>query len=107
MIQLFEQWGLSEKEQLSALGYSTSDGELLSRYRAGDAAIASVEDLERAHYLVSIQKSLLILFPRKGVAKIWMHRPNAEFDNMTPATVIGEPGLDGLALVLAHLERAL
>lgn len=83
------------------------DGELLSRYRVGDAAIESVEELACARLLVSIQKSLLILFPRKGVAKIWMHRPNAEFDHMTPARIIEEQGMDGLALLLAHLEQAL
>ncbi len=107
VMKLFDHWQLSNEEQLALLGLSISNRSALSRYRRGEPLAASRDLLERAGNLLSIHKSLRLLFPQnRALAYQWMGRPNKAFEGMSPAEAIQKWGFAGLLMVRAYLDRA-
>jgi hypothetical protein len=107
LVKLFEHWQLSTEEQLDALGFSTSNRAILSKYRRGEPISGSRDTLERAGHLLAIHKNLRLLFPRnRELAYAWIKARNRAFENRTPIEVIREFGFAGLLMVLAYLDRA-
>ena len=107
LMRLFDHWSLSTEEQLSALGFATTNRAALSRFRKGEAITANRDTLERAGHLLNIHKNLRLLFPHnRELAYAWIKTRNRAFENLTPAQVICEFGFRGLLMVLAYLERA-
>ncbi|MCG3186243.1 MAG: hypothetical protein IOMNBAOH_00798 [Rhodocyclaceae bacterium] len=107
LMKLFDHWQLSTEEQLDALGYSTTNRAVLTRYRRGEPISATRDTLERAGHLLGIHKNLRLLFPRnRDLAYAWIKARNRAFDNRMPIEVIREHGFAGLLMVRAYLDRA-
>jgi len=106
LMKLFQHWGLSSEEQLALLGLSTNNRAALSRYRKGEPLAANRDLLERAGNLLSIHKSLRLLFPHnRELVYSWMGQRNKAFEGMTPAEAIRKWGFAGLLMVRTYLDR--
>ena len=105
VMNLFSHWGLSSDDQLAMLGLDTSSRSTLSRYRH-DHPLAQNRDLkERVGHLLSIHKSLRIIFPyNKEIAYGWMSLRNKQLHGMSPVEVIREYGFAGLLMVRRLLD---
>ena len=107
VMKLFEHWQLSTEEQLSLLGLATSNRGALARYRKGEPLAPNRDLLERVGILLSIHKSLRLLFPHnRELAYAWMKNQNRAFEGMTPTQTIKQWGFPGLLMVRAYLDRA-
>jgi hypothetical protein len=107
LMVLFGHWELSNEDQLALLGLAPDNRAALSRYRNGKPLAASRDLLERAGNLLSIHKSLRLLFPHnRELAYQWMTQRNKAFDDMTPAEVIKQWGFTGLLMVRTYLDKA-
>lgn len=107
LMKLFDHWKLTTEEQLDALGFSTTNRAILTKYRRGEPISNSRDTLERAGHLLGIHKNLRLLFPHnQDLAYAWMKARNKAFENCTPIEVIREYGFAGLLMVLAYLDRA-
>lgn len=105
-IMLFEHWNLSTKDQLGLLGVSKNNRSLLQRYRRGGPLINDRDKLDRVAMLLSIHKSLRLLFPHnRNMAYSWMTTPNRAFKEGTPTKLIDEQGMMGLYIVKKYLNR--
>jgi len=107
LMTLFSHWQLTSEEQLALLGLSTKNRSVLARYRKGDPLAPNRDLLERAGILLSIHKSLRILFPKnRDLAYAWMKQHNKAFDGSTPVDAIKEWGFTGLLMVRSYLDKA-
>lgn len=103
---LFEHWNLSTKDQLSLLGVSKINRSLLQRYRRGGSLTNDRDKLDRVAILLSIHKSLRLLFPHnRNMAYSWMMTPNRAFNERTPTKLIDEQGMMGLYIVQNYFNR--
>lgn len=106
LIALFDLWNLSIREQLGLLGIRKTNRSLLRRYRQGKPLANDRDKLERAAILLSIHKSLHLLFPHhRELAYSWMKTPNCAFKESPPVNLIDELGIMGLYIVQRHLDR--
>lgn len=107
LMKLFDHWKLTTEEQLDALGFSTTNRAILTKYRRGEPISNSRDTLERAGHILGIHKNLRLLFPHnRDLAYAWMKARNKAFENCAPIEVIREYGFAGLLMVLAYLDRA-
>jgi hypothetical protein len=103
---LFDLWGLSGKERLQLLGLSPNSRSSLKRYRKGKPLPNRPDLLERVGYLLSVHKSLGLLFPHNPDIKTsWIRKRNKAFDDSTPLDLMISEGLVGLAKVSRYLDR--
>jgi len=106
LMTLFDHWDLTTSQQLSLLGLSKDNRSALSNYRKGRALANDRDKLERAGILLSVHKSLRLLFPHnRALAYAWMRQPNRAFQGVSPVDVIDQQGMIGLYLVRAYLDR--
>lgn len=107
LIRMFENWKLSNEEQLDVLGLSTDNRAALSRYRKGEPISNSRDIMDRAGNLLAVHKNLRLLFPKnRELAYSWMKTKNRAFHGNTPVEVIREMGFSGLLYVRSYLDRA-
>lgn len=104
--KLFELWGLSTSQQLNLLGLGPNSRSMLPRYRKGESPVSANRDvLERIGWLLSIHKSLRLLFPYdKEFQYAWVHRRNELLDNYKPIEIMIEKGFIGIATIARHLD---
>jgi hypothetical protein len=104
---LFDKWNLTSEEQLDLLGLSANSRSLLSAYRKGAKTIPSSRDtMERVAWLLSIHKSLRLLFPRNPeIRYTWVKRRNLALNNLTPLEVMRQGGILGLTFISRHLDH--
>lgn len=106
LMGLFKHWQLSTVEQLDALGLPITSRATLARYRHGKPLAGDRDTLDRAANLLSIHKSLRLMFPRNlELAYQWMKLRNRAFDGMPPIDVIRTHGFAGLLMVRSYLNR--
>lgn len=105
MIKLFDLWNLSTSDRLELLGQSAASRANLTRYRNG-APLPNLRDLlDRAGWLLSIHKSLRLLYPHnKELRYAWVNLRNRAFDNLTPLQVMRCEGIIGMAKVSRYLD---
>ncbi len=107
VMSLFEHWQLSTEDQAALLGIAPNNRAALARYRRGEPIGTSRDQYDRVGHLLSIHKSLRLLFPQnRDLAYRWMTTRNRAFDNLTPVEVIKEWGFAGLLLIRSYLDRA-
>ncbi len=107
MMNLFSHWQLSTENQLALLGLSTTNRSALTRYRKGEPLASNRDLMDRVGILLSIHKSLRLLFPHnRELAYAWMTQSNKAFDGMTPTKVINKWGFSGLLMVRGYLDKA-
>lgn len=103
--RLFDLWKLPVSDQLNLLGLSETSRSMLSRYRKGNAIPNSRDMMERVGWLLSIHKSLRLLFPyNREFRQQWITNRNRMLDNLRPIDIMKEKGIIGIATVARHLE---
>ena len=108
LLRLFEHWQLSPNQQLSLLGLPPDNPTCPHKYLCGRPLNNDHDKLERASALLSIHKSLRLLFPRnRNLAYRWIQQPNRAFEGQTPIEVIERNGMQGMYMVLRYLDEQL
>ena len=103
--RLFELWELPSADQLELLGLSRTSRAQLSKYRKGGALPSSRDMLDRIGWLLSIHKSLRLLYPRnENIRYTWVKRRNQILDDQRPLDIMKLQGLIGIARVARYLD---
>ena len=103
--RLFELWNLSTADQLELLGLSRTSRAQISKYRNGGAVPSSRDMLDRIGWLLSIHKSLRLLYPRnENIRYTWIKRRNRVLDDQRPLDIMKYQGLIGVARVARYLD---
>ena len=103
--RLFELWKISTADQLELLGLSRTSRAQISRYRNGGAVPSSRDMLDRIGWLLSIHKSLRLLYPRnEHIRYTWVKRRNKILDDQRPLDIMKNQGLIGVARVARYLD---
>ena len=103
--RLFELWELPSADQLELLGLSRTSRAQLSKYRKGGALPSSRDMLDRIGWLLSIHKSLRLLYPRnENIRYTWVKRRNKILDDQRPLDIMKHQGLIGIARVARYLD---
>ena len=103
--RLFELWNLPAADQLELLGLSRTSRAQISKYRKGGALPSSRDMLDRIGWLLSIHKSLRLLYPRnESIRYTWVQRRNQILDDQRPLDVMKDQGLIGIARVARYLD---
>ena len=103
--RLFELWRLTTADQLELLGLSRTSRAQISRYRKGGAVPSSRDMLDRIGWLLSIHKSLRLLYPRnENVRYTWIMRRNRILEDQRPLDIMKSQGLIGIARVARYLD---
>ena len=103
--RLFELWELPSADQLELLGLSRTSRAQLSKYRKGGALPSSRDMLDRIGWLLSIHKSLRLLYPRnENIRYTWVKRRNQILDDQRPLDIMKYQGLIGIARVARYLD---
>ncbi len=106
VMQLFQHWQLNNEEQLDLLGLDAGSRTTLARYRKGQPLGNNRDLLDRVGHLLSVHKSLRLLFPHnRELAYAWMRAPNRAFDNLTPVQVVHQHGFAGLLMLRSYLDQ--
>ncbi len=106
VMRLFQHWQLSNEEQLDLLGLDAGSRTTLARYRKGQPLGSNRDLLERVGHLLSVHKSLRLLFPHnRELAYSWMRAPNRAFDNFSPVQVVHQYGFAGLLMLRSYLDQ--
>ncbi len=103
-----EQWGLSEAQRLSVLGFPgrSTYHYWLARARAKKQVLLSVDTLLRLSAVLGIHKNLRILFARSGDESAWLNNPHDApvFGGQPPLSLVANGTQDGLMLVRRYLD---
>jgi len=103
--RLFELWDLPTADQLELLGLSRTSRAQISKYRNGGALPSSRDMLDRIGWLLSIHKSLRLLYPRnENIRYTWVKRRNQILDDQRPLDIMKYQGLIGIARVARYLD---
>lgn len=103
--RLFELWNITTADQLELLGLSRTSRAQLSKYRNGGAVPSSRDMLDRIGWLLSIHKSLRLLYPRnENIRYTWVKRRNRILDDHRPLDIMKHQGLIGVARVARYLD---
>jgi hypothetical protein len=103
--RLFELWDLATADQLELLGLSRTSRAQISKYRKGGALPSSRDMLDRIGWLLSIHKSLRLLYPRnENIQYTWIKRRNQILDDQRPLDIMKYQGLIGIARVARYLD---
>ncbi len=102
VVRLFEHWQLSDTEARDILGGLAA--RTFARWKAGEHGRIDRDLATRLSLLMGIHKGLRYLFtePERGYA--WVKKPNADFDNRTPAQVMSEGSIFALARLRHYLD---
>lgn len=105
VIRLFDLWCLNTQEQMALLGLSEGARMTLARYRKGEPLADNRDLLDRVANLLSIHRSLRILFPKNhDLSYRWPTTPNRAFEGRTPVEVVRREGFLGLLIVRRYLD---
>ena len=103
--RLFELWHLPAADQLELLGLSRTSRAQISKYRKGGALPSSRDMLDRIGWLLSIHKSLRLLYPRnESIRYTWVKRRNQILGDQRPLDIMKYQGLIGIARVARYLD---
>ena len=103
--KLFETWKLPVVDQLNLLGLSTTSRAMLTKYRNGTAIPNSRDMNDRIGLLLSIHKSLRLLYPyNQDFRYQWISKRNQMMNNFCPVDIMKEKGIIGIATVTRHLD---
>ena len=103
--RLFELWKITTADQLELLGLSRTSRAQISKYRNGGAVPSSRDMLDRIGWLLSIHKSLRLLYPRnENIRYTWVKRRNRVLDDQRPLDIMKYQGLIGVARVARYLD---
>lgn len=106
IMQLFDHWNLTYKQQAIALGLSPNTGTSISKYKNGEQYLPLLRDIQdRIGHLLAIHKYLRRAYPfNKELAYRWITTPNADFNHQCPFDVIDREGYMGLVSIRNYLK---
>lgn len=106
VLGILQGWDLSPEAQCALLGLPEgTKSRKLNQLRSGTAFPENDAMLLRAHYILSIQNAVESMNPHNAaVGNFWVTTPNAFFNERTPLQVMLERGVDGMEIVVAHLN---
>jgi len=105
VMRLFDHWDVSAQDQAALLGLSEGSRTTLARYKKGDPLADNRDLLDRVGNLLSIHRSLRILFPKnRELVYRWPTSPNKAFNGRSPVDVIRDEGFLGLLTVRRYLD---
>ncbi|NTU43753.1 MAG: DUF2384 domain-containing protein [Nitrospirales bacterium] len=105
VMKLFDLWELSTQDQMGLLGLSEGSRMSLTRYRKGEPLSDNRDLLDRVSNLISIHRSLRILFPQnRDIVYKWPTTPNRAFDGLSPVELVRKEGFLGLLIVKRYLD---
>jgi len=105
VMRLFAHWDISLQDQAALLGLSEGSRTTLARYRKGDPLADNRDLLDRVGNLLSIHRSLRILFPKnRELVYRWPTAPNKAFNGRSPVGIIRDEGFLGLLTVRRYLD---
>lgn len=95
---IFDAWGLSNNEQMSALGVT---GIKYEEFRNPDLIRVDEDFIKRCSYILGIYKNLQILLPDTQAADSWVNRKNTAkfFNGKSPREFIITGNFGDLRLV--------
>jgi hypothetical protein len=103
--RLFELWNITTADQLELMGLSRTSRAQISKYRNGGAVPSSRDMLDRIGWLLSIHKSLRLLYPRnENIRYTWVKRRNQILNDQRPLDIMTYQGLIGIARVARYLD---
>ncbi len=103
--RLFELWCIPTADQLELLGLSRTSRAQISKYRSGGAVPSSRDMLDRIGWLLSIHKSLGLLYPRnESIRYTWVKRRNQILGDQRSLDIMKYQGLIGIARVARYLD---
>ncbi len=105
--RIFDQWRLSETDQLLVLGIGAEDrGVLVSMRERND--LAPDELVDRARALVRIYRYLAMLYPEHPTLREkWMTSTHPRLDGEAPLDRVKRGGAKGIGFVTTLLEEQL
>jgi hypothetical protein len=104
IMRLLEHWGLSAEDQCLLLGLSPTARTSLARYRRGEPLADNMDLLGRVGHLLSIHKSLRIIFPHdRDLAYRWVTQPSDRFGGRRPVDIMRE-GYEGVLAMRRYLD---
>jgi hypothetical protein len=102
--KLFDHWQITPVAQCLLLGMSSGGRMTLNRYRRGFPLGNSIDLLARVGHLISIHKTLRIMFPQnRDLVYRWVSSPNARFAGRPPLEIMCE-GYEGLMAIRRYLD---
>jgi hypothetical protein len=105
IMKLFSLWDLVVADQLTLLGLGPGDQDRLVRYAAGGPLPNSRDIQDRVSRLLSIHKTLRILFPyNRDLVYRWINSRNEDFNNRTPLDILIKEGLPGFDFLVNYLN---
>lgn len=107
ILRIFDQWRLSERDQLIVLGIGAEDPAVLVSMRERNDLVS--DDLvERARALVRIYRYLAMLYPEHpALREKWMTSTHPRLDGESPLDRIKGGGARGVGFVTTLLEEQL
>ena len=106
VFRIAQKWDLGNEDLLVLLGQPSRS--TFFRWKAGHAAQASHDLIERLSYILGIYKSLHTLFSHDDVADAWVHQPNDNplFAGQPPLTRMLAGKVSDLYVVREHVDAA-
>ncbi len=106
VVKLLREWQLDDAEQVVLLGLPASTkGRALNRLALHGDHPLDDDFLQRAQLLLAIKNAVDSLFPfNNQAACLWVTTPNLFFDDITPARIMINEGLDGMERIINHLD---
>lgn len=105
IIEMLQQWRMSEDEQLALLGMpAETRPRELTRLGRGAPFPEVSEQEQRARHLLGIDEALQVIFPHnRRMASFWVRHGNKKFPE-SPLTVMLSEGLAGMDRIWRHLD---
>lgn len=103
ILNIFNEWELSQSQQRSLLGEAVS-GKLFRLMISRGSFPEIPESLKRAEHLLAIHDCLRTAYPRSNMSAHWLNRGNRHFGNRKPIEIMLESGLEGMRQVRGHLD---
>lgn len=103
--KLFDHWKLSTENQLVLLGLPERCRGSLELYRKGTPLADSPDLLGRVATLLSIHRSLRVLFPQnREIVYLWPTTANRAFGDLSLVDIARKDGFPGLLAVKRYLD---
>ena len=104
--KLCAEWSLLPEQSFGLLGFA--DAEDCYAWQNGNLDnFGNDRVLVIVSHLIAINKLLHQIFRERSQANAWLLKANSAFNGASAASVIGEMGLTGAAIVREYLERQL
>lgn len=106
LIQIMNNWHVPPRAQVLLIGLPEGTPPRgMHKFRMGHALPDEKDFSTRAHYLISINGAVSTFYPHnQDAANYWVTTDNFYFGGQTPLDIMIKNGVEGMAMVLGHLN---